>query len=135
MEKQAVLITGQNRRIKKTNVPLFSDWIFYEKMPGAWHTLRRLYCMFKYFKTDMGLVVDGRSSVPVNPYGIYPEDELKDLTDVDRKVELAFNKTETAAKKQGAQHIMAWGLTATIVGLVFIVIVLALLVASGKLGG
>ena len=132
-QKQVVITIGHDRKLKRCSKPIFGEWLFDESDMLAWFTLRKLYPVFTFLKGKMGLVIDSRFALPLNPYHDYNENEITNLTGLDKRADLALNVAMGQAEKQGRQHIIAWGLIAIVSGLVVCVIILALLVASGRM--
>lgn len=139
MTDEAVLIIHQNRRIKKTTQPVYGNWLRDVKNWSAWFTYRHYYLWFDQFKNKfggkvrVGLVIDSIYALPLNPYVNREEEEVKKQVDLNRRLVESFEIAAGQAEKEGRRNIMAWGMTLAITGLVFIVIVLALLAASGRL--
>jgi len=132
-KKQAVLELSPNRKLKLCNKPVLGEWLVEEKKQKAWHCLPKLYTWFGLVKGGLGLVIDNRFSIPINPYAKYEKEELEALTNLDKKKALSLSLAIGTAEKEGAQNILALGLVAIVSMIVLVVIVLALLVASGRI--
>ncbi len=132
-QKQVVITIGHDRKLKRCTKPVFGEWLFDEGNMVAWFTLRKLYPVFSFLKGKMGLILDSRYALPLNPYHDYTLEEIKDLTSLDTRADQALNVAMGQAEKEGKQHVFAWGLMAVVAALVFMVVVLALLVASGRI--
>ena len=132
--KIAVLEITQDRRIRKKNKNTFVEWIYDENAQVAWFILRRLFAAGKYFKGQVGMVIDNGYSVPLNPYNDYKEEEIKALTDLDARASQALNVAEAHAEKENRQNILA-RTVALVIGAIFLmVMVLVILVAAGRIG-
>lgn len=134
MIKQTVIVLGQDRRLKRTTKPVFGEWLYEPKIQRAWFTLRKLYASLKFCKNRLGLVIDERFALPLNPYESYSEPELKALISLDERADQALNLTIGQVEKESHQNIIAWALVAIVSAIVLVVVILALLVASGRLG-
>lgn len=132
-EKQIVITIGHDRKLKRCTKPIFGEWLFDEKNMVAWFTLRKLYQVFPFMKCKMGLVLDSRFALPLNPYHDYKSEDLTTLTNLDSRADQALSLAMGLAEKQGRQHILAWGMVAIVSGLVVMVVILALLVAAGRI--
>ncbi len=133
MAKQIVIEVGQDRKLKRTTKPGIGEWLYDENNQEAWFTLRKLYSVFGFLKGKMGLVIDKRFALPLNPYGGYKPDEITLLTNLDARADQALNIAIGQAEKQGRHNIVAWGITIAISGFVLVVIILALLIASERI--
>ena len=133
MKKIAVLTITKDRRITKSSKKTFVEWIYDETNQVAWFVLRRLFAANNRFQGKTGLVVDSGYSIPLNPYNDYKEEELKELTDLDKRAEQAMLIAEGEAEKENRQSIIARTISFAIAGLVVVVIILAIMVASGRL--
>lgn len=135
-QKETALLLTHNRKIKRVVRPLIAnEWLFdKDERHAAWFALRQLYSVLDIFKGKQGLVIDSRLALPLNPYAEIESKTLESLTDIDSRSDQALEETQRIADKEKPQHIIAWGLVAIVSGLVIIVIILALLVASGRMG-
>lgn len=131
---QPVLVIGQDRSITKTRKEIFGQWLRDENNMQAWFIMRQLFTNLRLGKRERGLVLDERFAPPLNPYSHCTKDEFTEITDMDRNTELAFNNTAGQAEKESRQNVMAWGITACLSMFGFTILVLALLVASGRMG-
>lgn len=132
---QAVLTVGQDRRLRRTAKPVFGEWLRDKKYPLAWHILRKLFTACSFLKGKMCLVIDERFALPINPYESYADEDLVALTELDGKgcrTDQALDEAQNKADKESAAKMLVNGLTAIVAGLVVCVIVLALLVAYGR---
>ncbi len=129
----ATLVATPDRRLIKTNKRQFVEWIYDEKTQQGWFCLRRLFTANKYFKGKTGLVIDSGYAIPLNPYSDYGVAELKELTNLDKRAEQAMMIAEGEAEKENRQNIIARSIVFGISGLVIVVIVLAILVASRRM--
>ena len=134
MQKQIALEIGQNRLVRRATKPVFGEWLYDEKNQKAWYLLRKLYSVFKFGKSKLGLVIDERYALPINPFASYSKDELENLTNLNTRAAQALKLAMGQAEKEGHQNIIAWGITAAVSAIVFVVVILALLVASGRMG-
>jgi len=134
MPKQEVVEVGADRKIKLTSKPVYGEWLYDEGKQKAWYCLPKLYTRLGLSGGGLGLVVDERFSKPMNPYLDYEKEELAELTNLNKKAAQSLTITMGKAEKEGTQHIIAWGVVAVVSAIVLVVVILALLVASGRMG-
>lgn|SRR3972149_3928089 len=132
--KIAILMVTADRRIKKSNKTPFVEWIYDESLQQAWFILRRLFAGGKYFKGQVGLVIDNGYSVPLNPYNDYTEEEIKALIDLDARASQALNVAAAQAEKENRQNILARTISLVIGAIFLMVMALVILVAAGRIG-
>ena len=133
-KSQTVIVVGQDRRLKKCSKPVFSEWLYDENNQEAWFVLRKLFSVFNFMKKGMSLVIDQRFALPLNPYHNYTPEELTTLTELDKRASQALNVVVGQAEKHSNNKIIALGLIVIVSAIVLLVIILALLVASGRMG-
>jgi len=134
IQKQLVIVAEPDRVLRRTSIPVLGEWLVEKDWIHAWYTLRKLYSVFSFVNKKMGLVIDRRVALPLNPYNSYPDDQLEALTNLDDRCDQAFDVAQNRADKQSRQNVLAWGMTIAISGFVFVIIILSLLVASGRVG-
>ncbi len=137
IQSQLVITVSQSRKLRRTTKPIFGEWLRDKKYPLAWYILRKLFVVCDFKKRVMCLVLDERFALPLSPYEKYPETDLNALTELDGpgcRTDQALDETQSRADKESHNTILVNGLTAIVAGLVVCVIILALLVAKGRIG-
>ena len=132
MAKELVLEVKENKLLRRRKVPMMGEWLYDEKSSHAWFTLRKLFAWIA--GGDLGLVLDERYAIPLSPYRKekYSQDELDERTDRKTRIKQAFNAMKTHATKQGQINVVNWTISLVVAATVFVFIVIALLLASGK---
>lgn len=135
-QKQVVISIGQDRRLKRISKEVFGEWLRDKKIQGAWYILRKLFVPAGFLAGKMCLVIDERFALPLNPYYKYPDEDLTKITELDGegcRADQALDETQDRADKDSNKNILNNGLVVIVAGLVVCVIILALLVASGRI--
>jgi len=130
MLKQEVIKISQNRKLRHSKLPIGDGVVKEEKTIKAWYYLRHFLGLFG--KSTV-LVVDDYFALPINPYTHIEKEELKKLTNVDTMYIRAKEDAGGKAAHEGRMNVLAWGMTTCVIGLVLVVIILAILVAAGRI--
>lgn len=121
-----------DKTVRRCKKPLMSEWRFDKKEFHAWFTLRMFYTKLR---ATLGLVVDERYAMPLSPYrdDLYTKEELAAHIDRQRRIKQAYHWMKSNAVRQGQINVISWTIAIVVTLSVFVFLVIALLIASGKI--
>lgn len=129
--KQAILLATEDRRIIKTKIQQFGEWLYDSNRGHAWYTLRRYFSKMPMLGKGVGLALDERFALPLNPYADYTPAELSKLTNVDDRSDEAINLVAARAERDSAQNVVAWSASIIAMSFTLIVVIFGILIAAG----
>ncbi len=132
MLKQEVIKTSQNRRLRHPKLPIGEGVLTEDKTIKSWYNLRQFLSLLGSGK-KLVLVIDDYFALAMNPYTHIEKETLLKQTDVDSMYIKAQEDAGGKSQQEGRMNILAWGMTTCVIGLVLVVIVMALLVAAGRI--
>jgi hypothetical protein len=132
-DKQKILRICENRVIKREDLIKPGFFVKSSFRFEAFYYLRRYLQDIKPFGRDYYLPIDERFAMPVSPYKYYTDAEIKDLTDQDKVADESgsLSSLETAATQRKNRFADFMGIA--VMGAVALLIIVILLVVSGKI--
>ncbi|KKN17309.1 hypothetical protein LCGC14_0967180 [marine sediment metagenome] len=131
MAKASVLYITEDRLVRKKRMSYLGEWLFDSNAQRGWFTLRKF---FINIKGRMGVPIDERWAMPVSPYreDKYDEESIRLRTDVTSRISQAIEVWKNMEAKEGRLNVLVWGVTIVVTCSVLVFLVMAVLIASGK---